>query len=96
MRKKLIHLLGGYTEQEMRESNCDSAQTGSCRFGRDEFAANHGLDHEDGAMTMRQFINLTINAYGGDAIKELLHAYTTTTRLTSCLSSRRVSQSSTR
>ena len=52
--------------------------TGSCRFGRDEFAANHGLDPEHGAMTMRQFINLTMDAYGGDAIKELLHAYTTT------------------
>ena len=52
--------------------------TGSCRFGRDEFAANHGLDPEQGEMTMRQFINLTIDAYGGDAIKELLHAYTTT------------------
>lgn len=52
--------------------------TGSCRFGRHEFAANHGLDPEQGEMTMRQFINLTINAYGGDAIKELLHAYTTT------------------
>ena len=52
--------------------------TGSCRFGRDKFAANHGLDLEQGEMTMRQFINLTIDAYGGDAIKELLHAYTTT------------------
>ena len=52
--------------------------TGSCRFGRDEFAANHGLDPENGTMTMRQFINLTMDAYGGDAIKELLHAYTTT------------------
>ena len=50
--------------------------TGSCRFGRDEFAANHGLDPEQGEMTMRQFINLTMDAYGGDAIKELLHAYT--------------------
>ena len=50
--------------------------TGSCRFGRDEFAANHGLDPEDGAMTMRQFINLTMDAFGGNAIKELLHAYT--------------------
>lgn len=28
IRKWLINLLGGYTEQEMRESNCDSAQTG--------------------------------------------------------------------
>ena len=51
--------------------------TGSCRFGRDEFAANHGLDPEQGEMTMRQFINLTMDAYGGEAIKELLHAYTT-------------------
>ena len=52
--------------------------TGSCRFGRNEFAASHRLDPENGEMTMREFINLTIDAYGGDAIKELLYAYTTT------------------
>ena len=52
--------------------------TGSCKFGRDEFAASHGLDPEKGEMTMRQFIELTKNAYGGDAVRELLHAYTTT------------------
>ena len=46
--------------------------TGSCRFGRDEFAANHGLDPEQGEMTMRQFINLTIDAYGGDAISTIV------------------------
>lgn len=28
IRKKLIHWLGGYTEQEMLERNCDSAQIG--------------------------------------------------------------------
>lgn len=52
--------------------------TGSCRFGRDEFAANHNLDPDNGEMTMREFIELTMDAYNGDAIKELLHAYTTT------------------
>ena len=50
--------------------------TGSCEFGRKEFAKAHNLDPDKGEMTMREFINLTSSAYGGDAIKELLHAYT--------------------
>lgn len=51
--------------------------TGSCKFGRDKFAANHGLDPKQGEMTIRQFINLTMDAYGSDAIKELLKVYET-------------------
>ena len=50
--------------------------TGSCEFGRQQFAKAHGLDPDKGEMTMREFINLTSSAYGGDAIRELLHAYT--------------------
>ena len=49
--------------------------TGSCKFGRDEFATNHGLDPENGEMTMREFIKLTLNAYGGENIKLLAEAY---------------------
>lgn len=49
--------------------------TGSCLFGRKEFAKAHSLDPEHGSMTMREFINLTKDAYGGDNIRQLADAY---------------------
>lgn len=45
--------------------------TGSCQFGRDEFAKEHDLDKDNGSMTVRRFIKLTINQYGGEVIKQL-------------------------
>ena len=49
--------------------------TGSCLFGRKEFAKAHSLDPEHGAMTMREFIHLTKDAFGGDNIRQLADAY---------------------
>lgn len=49
--------------------------TGSCRFGRQEFAKAHSLDPEHGSMTMREFIHLTKDAFGGDNIRQLADAY---------------------
>ena len=49
--------------------------TGSCLFGRQEFAKSHSLDPEHGAMTMREFIHLTKDAYGGGNIRQLADAY---------------------
>ena len=49
--------------------------TGSCLFGRREFAKAHSLDPEHGAMTMREFIHLTKDAFGGDNIRQLADAY---------------------
>ena len=49
--------------------------TGSCLFGRQEFAKSHSLDPKHGTMTMREFIHLTKNAYGGDNIRQLADAY---------------------
>ena len=49
--------------------------TGSCLFGRKEFAKAHSLDPEKGAMTMREFIHLTKDAFGGDNIRQLADAY---------------------
>lgn len=48
--------------------------TGSCRMGRETFVAGKGLSL-DGKTTVRQFVNLTQNAYGGDIIKKLPDAY---------------------
>ncbi len=46
--------------------------TGSCLIGRNHFSEQHGIDVENGEMTVGEFISLTQNAYGGDVIKLLM------------------------
>ena len=48
--------------------------TGSCRMGRELFAKDKGLSL-DGKMSIREFVELTKDAYGGDIIKQLQQAY---------------------
>lgn len=48
--------------------------TGSCRMGRENFIENKGLSL-DGKTTVRDFVELTQDAYGGDIIKKLPKAY---------------------
>ncbi len=48
--------------------------TGSCRMGRETFVADKGLSLDD-KTTVREFVELTKNAYGGDIIKQLPQAY---------------------
>ena len=48
--------------------------TGSCEMGRQQFATDHGIDL-DGKMSIKEFIKLTKNAYGGDVIKKLEKEY---------------------
>lgn len=55
--------------------NLHHVLTGSCKFGRDEFAKAHNLDPNIGEMTMREFIDLTKSDYGGDAIRQLEQTY---------------------
>lgn len=45
--------------------------TGSCLAGRKAFCEDRGLDYEHGHYTVNEFIRLTREAYGGEAIKEL-------------------------
>ena len=49
--------------------------TGSCLFGRQQFAKEHSVDVEHGSMTIREFIELTTNAYGKGAILQLKKSY---------------------
>lgn len=44
--------------------------TGSCEAGRRQFCRNHGIDL-DASYTVRYFIDITRDAYGGDVIKLL-------------------------
>ena len=48
--------------------------TGSCRMGRESFVKDKGLSL-DGKTSVREFVELTKDAYGGDIIKELPKAY---------------------
>ena len=46
--------------------------TGSCDMGRKAFAHDHGIDVENGTMTLEEFLELTKNSYGGDVIRHVL------------------------
>ena len=48
--------------------------TGSCKMGRDEFVESNNIDI-DSVMTVRQFIDLTINSYNGSIIELLKSKY---------------------
>ena len=45
--------------------------TGSCDMGRKTFAKDHGIDVENGTMTLEEFLELTENSYGGDVIRHV-------------------------
>lgn len=45
-----------------------------CRTGRENFVKNRGLSL-DGQTTIRQFVALTKNSYGGEVIEQLEDAY---------------------
>ena len=49
--------------------------TGSCEAGRNAFAKDHGINVLEDSFTVREFIELTCNAYGSDAIRKLAEAY---------------------
>lgn len=46
--------------------------TGSCEYGRKQFAKNHGIDIANGEMTVKEFLNLTKESYGGEVIKRII------------------------
>ena len=45
--------------------------TGSCEMGRNHFAAEHGIDIDNSAFTVAEFIALCENDYGGGTIRKL-------------------------
>ena len=48
--------------------------TGSCDMGRRAFAREHGIDVAGGTMMLREFLELTKDAYGGDVIRRVAAA----------------------
>ena len=48
--------------------------TGSCRMGRESFCEDKGISL-DGSTTVRKFVKLTKDSYGGDIIRKLPEVY---------------------
>jgi hypothetical protein len=46
--------------------------TGSCEFGRQSFCKNHNIDLKKDKFTVKQFVELCKNDYGGEVISKLL------------------------
>lgn len=68
-----------FPEYDVKYDNMDlfvyhHVLTGSCRMGREAFMSNKGLSL-DGKTSVREFVELTKSAYGGDIIKKLPEAY---------------------
>lgn len=68
-----------FPEYDVKYDNMDlfvyhQVLTGSCRKGREAFMSNKGLSL-DGKTSVREFVKLTQDAYGGDIIKRLPEAY---------------------
>ena len=49
--------------------------TGSCRMGRDKFCEENGIDLTK-KYSVRYFLNITKNSYGGDIIKQIINELT--------------------
>ncbi len=49
--------------------------TGSCRMGRESFCREKGIDVEKDSFTVKEFVALTENSYGGEVIKKLNEYY---------------------
>lgn len=48
--------------------------TGSCQMGRETFVKNHGIDLDKDTMTLRRFLELTREDYGGETIRKVEEA----------------------
>lgn len=78
--ERIAHVVGKYPDVDVPIEHSvlfslHNFLTGSCLFGRQEFAKSHSLDPEHGTMTMREFIHLTKDVFGGDNIRQLADAY---------------------
>lgn len=68
-----------FPEYDVKYSNRDlfiyhHVLTGSCKMGREAFMSNNGLSL-DGKTSIREFVELTKDSYGGEIIKKLPIVY---------------------
>lgn len=80
--ERIEDFMGKYPSLDSTVQNSDlyvwhNVLTGSCAFGRQQFAEQHGIDINNGSMSVKEFIMLTQNSYRGEIIKQLYAAYGT-------------------
>ena len=70
---KFIEVFGSMDSEHMGEEFYDwhHILTGSCRMGRDAFCKENGIDLTK-KYSVRYFLNITENSYGGEVIKEII------------------------
>lgn len=77
--ERIEAFMNQFPEYDVKYDNMDlfvyhHVLTGSCRMGREAFMSTKGLSL-DGQTSVREFVKLTQDAYGGDIIKKLPEAY---------------------
>lgn len=74
--KKFVEVFGSLDSEHAGKEyyNWHNILTGSCRMGRDEFCKAHGIDLEK-KYTVRYFLDITKDSYGGDVIRQIIAAY---------------------
>ena len=75
--EKFIEVFGSMNSEHMGEELYDwhHILTGSCRMGRDKFCEENGIDLTK-KYSVRYFLNITKNSYGGDIIKRIINELT--------------------
>ena len=66
-------LVGKYPAKDLFEWH--NTLTGSCRFGRESFCNERGINVDEDNFTVIEFVNLTKNSYGGEVISKILELY---------------------
>ena len=75
--EKFIEVFGSLDSEHTGKEFYDwhNILTGSCRMGRDKFCKENGIDLTK-KYSVRYFLNITKNSYGGDIIKQIIEELT--------------------
>ena len=75
--EKFIEVFGSLNSEHTGKEFYDwhHILTGSCRMGRDKFCEENGIDLTK-KYSVRYFLNITKNSYGGDIIKQIIKELT--------------------
>ena len=75
--EKFIEVFGSLDSEHTGKEFYDwhNILTGSCRMGRDKFCEENGIDLTK-KYSVRYFLNITKNSYGGDIIKRIINELT--------------------
>lgn len=75
--EKFIEIFGSLDSEHTGKEFYDwhHILTGSCRMGRDKFCKENGIDLTK-KYSVRYFLNITKNSYGGDIIKQIINELT--------------------